>query len=266
MDPLNPNMTCPNCDATATLNSVVQLQSGAVAESQNLVSYQSLGTTNTLTLSYNSLWADPQPIVHFGYENVVSDPNVQLVADLAVSRGDFTYQQPGFQLRTPQSTDSHDHVYSPSFVTNPTQTISFSGTAGQLLLIDNVLGESGAAIHFQVLAPDQSVVLQSAVVPGAGVNQSTPFSLPATGTYTIQVSGQADDSSQFELRDVSNLGLSGGENFFSIPQVGGTIDAVLQVDLRWLPSGVYDYALMRGCFDRRVTASRAPPRPVIAHL
>lgn len=49
------------CSQTQQLNSEVELHTGALIETQSLVSYQSLGTTRELTLRYDSLTADPRP-------------------------------------------------------------------------------------------------------------------------------------------------------------------------------------------------------------
>lgn len=83
--------------ATAPLTSDVELHSGAVIETHNLVSYQSQGINRGIILRYNSLHADPRHIVHFGYRNVLDQPGEQLlVARLAVQRGNFFYQLPGY--------------------------------------------------------------------------------------------------------------------------------------------------------------------------
>lgn len=81
-------------------SSGVELHSGAVLETHTLVSYESLGIARGIQLTYDSLRADPRPIVHVGYADV--DPAIysvpsalRLVAKLAVHRGSFTYQVPG---------------------------------------------------------------------------------------------------------------------------------------------------------------------------
>jgi RHS repeat-associated protein len=78
----------------------VEFHSGAILETQNLVTYNALGTTQGVSLVYDSLRADPRPIIHVTYPNVVpsvySVPSaLRLEAKLSVSRGTFTYQQPG---------------------------------------------------------------------------------------------------------------------------------------------------------------------------
>ena len=96
---------CAEGEATQPINSDVELHSGAVQETHNLVTYQSLGKTRGLSLSYNSLRADPKPIVHFGadnirYEQAPGNRNNDavdnlFVAKLTIKQGDFEYQVPG---------------------------------------------------------------------------------------------------------------------------------------------------------------------------
>ena len=91
--------SCPG-DADAT--SSCELHSGALIETHNLVTYQSQGITRGLTLTYDSLRADPRPIVHFTFDdlnpNLYSDPNaVRLIAELDVSRNGIFTEVPGFQ-------------------------------------------------------------------------------------------------------------------------------------------------------------------------
>ncbi|NJN13192.1 MAG: hypothetical protein HC815_36845, partial [Richelia sp. RM1_1_1] len=96
-DPRNKDKECDYCEATQPINSDVELHSGTVQETHNLVTYDSLGKTRGLSLNYDSLRADPRPIVHFGYDNVglISTSSGRLVAKLKVKQGDFTYQVTG---------------------------------------------------------------------------------------------------------------------------------------------------------------------------
>jgi YD repeat-containing protein len=99
----NPKQGSPTCPTGMPINSEVILQTGAVVETHNLTTYESLGVTRGISLSYNSLRADARPIIHFNYDNV--NPNligenlgaVKLVAKLKVT-GDngFSYQVPGY--------------------------------------------------------------------------------------------------------------------------------------------------------------------------
>jgi YD repeat-containing protein len=97
-DPRNPKQGCDTGKPDVPINSSADLQSGAVEETHNLISYQSLGTTRGFSLHYDSLRADPRPIVHFGFSGVNSfsiSTDDKLVAKLSVQRGNFTYNVPG---------------------------------------------------------------------------------------------------------------------------------------------------------------------------
>ncbi|MFM6623174.1 MAG: hypothetical protein ACKPHZ_15915, partial [Dolichospermum sp.] len=141
-DDRNPDDGCDECKAKVPGTSEVELHSGAVIETHDLVPYQSLGINRGISLRYDSERADARPILHFGYNNVPNDSNLRLMAELTIKRGDFKLEVPGF-------------------------------AGGQ-------------------------------------------------------------------------FGLNGGENFWSIPNGGGKIDAALQADLRTLDSGRYDYDLTTG--------------------
>ena len=95
----NEDNRCPECTATAGFTSEVEFHSGAVIETHNLTSYSSNGEDRGITLTYDSLRSNPQPIVHFGYDNIGSrlNPNSKLVADLTIQGNGFEYQVPGFE-------------------------------------------------------------------------------------------------------------------------------------------------------------------------
>jgi RHS repeat-associated protein len=95
-DPRNPKDKCNECKAKGELTSEVELHSGAVIETHNLVPYQSMGESRSLTLTYDSLRADPRPIVHFSYNNAPADAAQKLVAKLTVEGSKFQYQIPGY--------------------------------------------------------------------------------------------------------------------------------------------------------------------------
>lgn len=89
------------CGASAEATSSCELHSGALIETHELVTYQSQGIERGLTLTYDSLRADPRPIVHFTFDelnpNQYSVPSaVRLIAELEVSRNDFSTEVPGF--------------------------------------------------------------------------------------------------------------------------------------------------------------------------
>jgi RHS repeat-associated protein len=107
----NEETGCEDCKATASATSEVELHSGAVIETHDLISYQSLGSVRGLTLQYDSLRADPSKILYFGYDAVPTHQNLSLVAELEVSRGANTFQVPGYQ-GTDFGLDGGEHLWS----------------------------------------------------------------------------------------------------------------------------------------------------------
>jgi hypothetical protein len=91
-NPHNPDRGA--CTATGGFNSEVEFSTGAVIESQDLVTYQSLGVTRGLTLRYDSLSADPRPIIHFSTTGTYTS-NQLYIAKLTIRRGNFRYNLPG---------------------------------------------------------------------------------------------------------------------------------------------------------------------------
>ena len=78
------------CPLTEDSESEVELYSGAYIENHELVSYHSQGQTRGITLRYESLWADPRPILDFQFDNVpgwvTMDPaGQQLVGSASVT-------------------------------------------------------------------------------------------------------------------------------------------------------------------------------------
>ncbi len=94
-NPFNPDGCNACCTGIAPLNSDVVLQTGAVIETQDLVTYQSLGITRGLTLRYDSLSADPRPIIHFNTTGTYTSSQLY-IAKLRIRRGGFTYDLPGY--------------------------------------------------------------------------------------------------------------------------------------------------------------------------
>jgi RHS repeat-associated protein len=94
-DPANEKIGANANPATAAFASSVDLHSGAVQEDENLTTYQSLGVARGVTLHYDSLWADPEPIVHLRYDNVQPSPNLRLGARVKVRAGNFEYDLAG---------------------------------------------------------------------------------------------------------------------------------------------------------------------------
>ena len=71
-------------------SSEIQLYSGALIETHELVPYQSLGVSRGLTLRYDSLTADPRPTVHVGMDNVPAlGVNGRVATSLSVDVGGF---------------------------------------------------------------------------------------------------------------------------------------------------------------------------------
>ncbi|MHB8953754.1 MAG: FG-GAP-like repeat-containing protein [Pirellulaceae bacterium] len=96
--PRTPDEGCKDRgERCAPATSGVLLHSGALMESHSLVSYNSLGQTRELTLTYDSLRADPRPIVHFGYANLVGgSSDTRIFASMEIHRGSFRETVPGY--------------------------------------------------------------------------------------------------------------------------------------------------------------------------
>ena len=98
------NLGCRTCPkAKEKLSSEVELDSGTVIESHDLVTYESLGVSRGVQLRYDSLRADPRPIVQFGYDDVNPSAlapgftdKLRLLADLTIHTDEYDYQVPGF--------------------------------------------------------------------------------------------------------------------------------------------------------------------------
>ena len=100
-----------DCKATVPGTSEVELHSGAVMETHSLVPYQALGSVRGLTLQYDSLRADPSQIVYFGFDDVPTNRNLNLVAEMSVSKDGETFQVPGYQ-GTDFGLDGGEHIWS----------------------------------------------------------------------------------------------------------------------------------------------------------
>ena len=95
-DDHNEDDACKDCKGTAPGSSEIELHSGSLLEQHDLVTYQSLGVARGLSLHYDSARANPAPIVHFGYSNVVANSNQRLMARLEIATaGGATIQVPG---------------------------------------------------------------------------------------------------------------------------------------------------------------------------
>jgi RHS repeat-associated protein len=84
--------------ATMSFTSDVELHSGTVLEQHDLVTYQSMGEDRGVSLRYDSLRADPRPIIHFEYNNVdpaIVDEHLRLVASISIRCGSDQFEVPG---------------------------------------------------------------------------------------------------------------------------------------------------------------------------
>jgi RHS repeat-associated protein len=91
-----------SAQASTPINSSASLQSGVVMETVDVLSYQSLGVTRTVSLHYDSLHADSKEIIHFGYNNYQANGNSnQLAVQLTIRRGDFDIEIPIKQWKLP---------------------------------------------------------------------------------------------------------------------------------------------------------------------
>ncbi|WP_164103003.1 RHS repeat-associated core domain-containing protein [Candidatus Laterigemmans baculatus] len=106
-NPRNEDERCDHCKGKSpSFASNVLSHSGALIETHDLVPYRSANTTRGFQLVYDSLRADPRPIVHLGYNDVVSDLDLRMFAKLRVERGEFSYQVPGYAHGTSRTIDA----------------------------------------------------------------------------------------------------------------------------------------------------------------
>jgi hypothetical protein len=99
----SPNEDCNDCKERREITSQVELDTGAIIESHDLVTYSSNGVTRGITLTYDSLRADPRPIINFSHDNVNPQlmapgftERLRLMAQLKVMGNGFDYEVPGF--------------------------------------------------------------------------------------------------------------------------------------------------------------------------
>jgi YD repeat-containing protein len=120
-------------------------------------------------------------------------------------------------------TELHSGATIETVVLQPYQSIF--GSQGIVLRYDSTRADARQIVHFgyQNIQPDSSRRLVAKLTL-------------VQKNFTYQVPGYTG----------SDYGLKGGENFWSIPNGGGTIDAALQIDMRSLPTGQYDYTLDSG--------------------
>lgn len=98
----NQDDKCDPCEELLQGTSSVEAHSGAVIENHDLATYESLGATRGVQLVYNSLRADPRPIVHNTF-SVGLDPSpfigrigsLRVVSNLSISGGGLTFDVGG---------------------------------------------------------------------------------------------------------------------------------------------------------------------------
>jgi RHS repeat-associated protein len=122
-NPRNEDDGINECPKDVCLTSQVELHSGALIETHDLVTYQSSGVYQGLSLVYDSLRADPRPIVYFdiyattdlppncsingdpcfyiGTPIPTPDSQMRLAASLSVNAGNFNYDAPGYTGNIP---------------------------------------------------------------------------------------------------------------------------------------------------------------------
>lgn len=90
----NKDDKCKKCNASGAASSSVEFHSGAIIETHDLVTYQSNGENRGVALTYDSLRADPRPIVHLGLDRLRGNEGF-LYSKLRFKQDGFEYQVPG---------------------------------------------------------------------------------------------------------------------------------------------------------------------------
>lgn len=180
-DDYNPDDACPDdCAAVSGFTSTVELHSGAVLESHDLVTYRSLGQTRGVRLVYDSLRADPRPIVHFGLQGIPALPDQFMVASLHFQRGAFRLQAPGFQGNGISASDTQLDISLPAPVElqpgeNVWEVLAGSAFAG---LQADLTGQPSGVYDYSL----QYGVRRLAVRSGSSVPFSRPLDYSLFGT------------------------------------------------------------------------------------
>jgi YD repeat-containing protein len=159
---------CPPLFGTAKVDtgSQVELHSGVLFEDHQLVGYQSLGQQQSFRLQYNSLHADPRPIIHFAIDNAFGN-SIGPVVDVAIARMSFTrngvtQEVPGFTpppgafglffpgehfWRIPQGTNRIDVALQANLAASPTGRYDFDVSWG-IHRFSGLSSRSGASQEF----------------------------------------------------------------------------------------------------------------------
>ncbi len=157
----NIDENCPSCIASEKVNSQVELHSGAIIETHELVTYSSLGATRGLTLRYDSANADPQPILHFGFDNAVGDGRM-LAANLTFTRGGLSMLVDGYSgaglseggfhfWQLPSGTNTIEAALQGDLASSPTGVYDYTLKQGLLLraasgALTGTLSESSGSV------------------------------------------------------------------------------------------------------------------------
>ncbi len=75
--------------------SEIEQHSGSYREEHAIAAYQSLSVDRALIFHYDSVRADPRPIVPFGYDNLVLNGDMIVAASLTMTSGSFSRAVPG---------------------------------------------------------------------------------------------------------------------------------------------------------------------------
>jgi YD repeat-containing protein len=169
-DPRNPKIGCNQCVmALDTSAFEIELHSGAVHETHTLVGYQSLGVERALQLRYDSLRADPRPILHFGYDNAIGDDQQRLMAQLSISSEQgFTYEVPGATSvgggipsgahfwRLPTARATVDAALQADLRSAPTGTYTYQLTSGivrydDARIVGSTTSQTGRWLHINTI-------------------------------------------------------------------------------------------------------------------
>ena len=82
------------------LETEVGNHSGAVLGTRSLTTYVVRDQAMGMSLSYDSLRADPRPIVHFGFDNAPADSSMIMSSKISVARGNLVLENPGVAAGT----------------------------------------------------------------------------------------------------------------------------------------------------------------------
>ena len=104
---LNPKTTCRAEPTTCGADFLSRHIYRCAKESHSLVPYNSQGENRAVTLVYDSLRADPRPIIHGGINEAAA--NAEILTRIEIAKDNFTYQVPGY---IPTETPSLSQAFS----------------------------------------------------------------------------------------------------------------------------------------------------------